>query len=110
MTDRRDPDADAPYLDARRAEPYTLDDLIRIMLAHDLHDAVADLALSEGVATAEDIDKAMKLGANHPRGPFEWAEEIGVQSILRMLDSLRDAYGEAYIAAPSLRAAGRSGA
>ena len=70
----------------------------------------AYLALSEGVATAEDIDKAMKLGANHPRGPFEWAEEIGVQSILRMLDSLRDAYGEAYIAAPSLRAAGRSGA
>jgi 3-hydroxybutyryl-CoA dehydrogenase len=70
----------------------------------------AYLALSEGVATAEDIDKAMKLGANHPRGPFEWAEEIGVQSILRMLYSLRDAYGEAYIAAPSLRAAGRSGA
>ncbi|MDF2701200.1 MAG: 3-hydroxyacyl-CoA dehydrogenase [Rubrobacteraceae bacterium] len=70
----------------------------------------AYLALSEGVATAEDIDKAMKLGANYPRGPFEWAEEIGVQSILRMLDSLRDAYGEAYIAAPSLRAAGRSGA
>ncbi|HET6688172.1 MAG TPA: 3-hydroxyacyl-CoA dehydrogenase NAD-binding domain-containing protein [Rubrobacter sp.] len=70
----------------------------------------AYLALSEGVATAEDIDKAMKLGANYPRGPFEWAEEIGVQSILRMLDSLRDVYGEAYIAAPSLRAAGRSGA
>jgi 3-hydroxybutyryl-CoA dehydrogenase len=70
----------------------------------------AYLALSEGVATAEDIDKAMKLGANYPRGPFEWAEEIGVQSILRMLDSLRDAYGEAYIAASSLRAAGRSGA
>jgi 3-hydroxybutyryl-CoA dehydrogenase len=70
----------------------------------------AYLALSEGVASAEDIDKAMKLGANYPRGPFEWAEEIGVQSILRMLDSLRDAYGEAYIAAPSLRAAGRSGA
>jgi 3-hydroxybutyryl-CoA dehydrogenase len=70
----------------------------------------AHLALSEGVATAEDIDTAMKLGANYPGGPFEWAEEIGVQSLLRMLDSLRDAYGEAYIAAPSLRAAGRSGA
>lgn len=70
----------------------------------------AYLALSEGVATETDIDKAMKLGANYPRGPFEWAEEIGVQSILRMLDSLRDAYGEAYIAAPALRAAGRSGA
>lgn len=70
----------------------------------------AYLALSEGVATETDIDKAMKLGANYPRGPFEWAEEIGVEGILRMLDSLRDAYGEAYIAAPALRAAGRSGA
>jgi len=68
----------------------------------------AFLALTEGVATAEDIDEAMKLGANYPRGPFEWAEELGVQSILRTLDSLRGVYGEAYIAAPSLRAAGRS--
>lgn len=33
----------------------------------------AFLALSEGVATAEDIDRAMKLGANYPKGPFEWA-------------------------------------
>src|SRR5829696_3270907 len=63
----------------------------------------AFLAFSEGVATAGDIDEAMKLGANYPKGPFEWAEEIGVQSILQTLDSLREAYGEAYIAAPSLR-------
>jgi 3-hydroxybutyryl-CoA dehydrogenase len=63
----------------------------------------AFLALSEGVAAAEDIDEAMKLGANYPRGPFEWAEDIGVQSVLRTLDSLRTAHGEAYIAAPSLR-------
>jgi 3-hydroxybutyryl-CoA dehydrogenase len=35
------------------------------------------LALSEGVATAQDIDEAMKLGANYPKGPLEWAEEIG---------------------------------
>jgi 3-hydroxybutyryl-CoA dehydrogenase len=62
------------------------------------------------VASKEDIDRAMKLGANYPRGPFEWAEEIGVRTILRTLDSLREAYGEAYIAAPSLRAEGRSGA
>ena len=70
----------------------------------------AFLALSEGVASAEDIDKAMKLGANYPRGPFEWAEEIGIHTILQTLDSLREAHGEAYIAAPSLRAAVRSGA
>ena len=64
----------------------------------------AFLALSEGVATAEDIDQAMKLGANYPRGPFVWAEEIGAHSIVRTLDSLRATHGDAYLAAPSLRA------
>ncbi len=63
----------------------------------------AFFALSEGVATAEDIDKAMKLGANYPRGPFEWVEEIGASTILETLDSLRSTHGEAYLAAPSLR-------
>ncbi len=64
----------------------------------------ASLANSEGVATAEDIDQAMKLGANYPKGPFEWVEEIGAQTILEKLDSLRATYGDAYIAAPSLKA------
>ena len=63
----------------------------------------AFLALSEGVATAEDIDRAMKLGANYPKGPFEWVEEIGASSVLKTLDSLRAAYGDAYLAAPALR-------
>src|SRR5215216_4789544 len=63
----------------------------------------AFLALGEGVASAEDIDEAMKLGANYPKGPFEWAEEIGTPRILQTLDSLRITHGEAYVAAPSLR-------
>ena len=63
----------------------------------------AFLALSEGVATAEDIDQAMKLGANYPKGPFEWAQEIGASTILRTLDSLRTTHGDAYVAAPALR-------
>jgi 3-hydroxybutyryl-CoA dehydrogenase len=63
----------------------------------------AFLALSEGVATAEDIDRAMKLGANYPKGPFEWVEEIGARSIVETLDSLRAAYGDAYLAAPALK-------
>lgn len=63
----------------------------------------AFLTLSEGVATAEDIDKAMKLGANYPKGPFEWADEIGVDRVLETLDSLRTAYGDAYLASPLLR-------
>ena len=63
----------------------------------------AFLVLSEGVATAEDIDRAMKLGANYPQGPFEWEKEIGTRSIVETLDSLRAAYGDAYLAAPALR-------
>jgi len=63
----------------------------------------AFLALAEGVATEEDIDRAMKLGANYPKGPFEWAEEIGRDRILQTLDSLRKTHGDAYLAAPLLR-------
>lgn len=63
----------------------------------------AFLTLSEGVATADDIDLAMKLGANYPKGPFEWAEEIGSHAILETLDSLRAAHGDAYLAGSLLR-------
>ncbi len=59
--------------------------------------------LSEGVASAEDIDQAMKLGANYPKGPFEWTEEIGVRTILETLDSLRANHGDAYLVSPLLR-------
>lgn len=67
----------------------------------------AFLTLSEGVANAEDIDLAMKLGANYPRGPFEWADEIGADRILGTLDSLRTTHGDAYLAAPLLRGRAR---
>jgi 3-hydroxybutyryl-CoA dehydrogenase len=66
----------------------------------------AFLTRSESVATAEDIDRAMKLGANYPKGPFEWADEIGADRILHTLESLRTTYGDAYLAAPSLRQLG----
>ena len=63
----------------------------------------AFLVLTEGVANAQDIDRAMKLGANYPKGPFEWAEEIGAHSIVQTLDSLRAVHGDAYLAASALR-------
>lgn len=64
----------------------------------------AFLTDSEGVASAEDIDRAMKLGANYPKGPFEWVEEIAAGTIVEKLDALRATYGDAYVAAPLLRA------
>jgi len=63
----------------------------------------AFLALQEGVATAEDIDRAMKLGANYPKGPFEWADDIGAGAIIDTLDSLRTTHGDAYLASSLLR-------
>jgi 3-hydroxybutyryl-CoA dehydrogenase len=51
-------------------------------------------ALLEGVASAEDIDKAMKLGTNYPYGPLEWADYIGVDTVLGVLTGLFNEWGE----------------
>ncbi|MCI0347505.1 MAG: 3-hydroxyacyl-CoA dehydrogenase NAD-binding domain-containing protein [Chloroflexi bacterium] len=45
-------------------------------------------ALGDRVATAADIDLALRLGANHPFGPFEWASETGLAEVAVMLDAL----------------------
>jgi len=45
-------------------------------------------ALGDRVAVADDIDRAMKLGANHPFGPFEWARDTGLTEVAAMLDQL----------------------
>jgi 3-hydroxybutyryl-CoA dehydrogenase len=48
----------------------------------------AALESDEGVATKEDIDTAMRLGMNYPRGPLEWAEQIGYERCGKMLMAL----------------------
>lgn len=49
-------------------------------------------ALQEGVASAEDIDTAMKLGTNYPMGPCAWADMVGVETVLDILDTLWSVY------------------
>ena len=70
-------------------------------------------ALGEGVGSAGDIDTGMVLGLNHPRGPLEWADTIGLDHVLAVLEALCDEYREErYRPAPALRrlvAAGRLG-
>ncbi|HJW22666.1 MAG TPA: 3-hydroxyacyl-CoA dehydrogenase NAD-binding domain-containing protein [Candidatus Limnocylindrales bacterium] len=47
-------------------------------------------AMGDGVAPAEDIDRAMRLGAGHPFGPIEWARRTGLQEVALSLDALSD--------------------
>ena len=52
----------------------------------------AAFAVMEGLATPEDIDKAMLLGVNYPKGPLAWADEIGIGVVTLILDGLRREY------------------
>lgn len=54
----------------------------------------AFITLQEGTASAQDIDKSMKLGVNYPYGPFEWGQKIGYDNVLNLLDSLRSKTGD----------------
>jgi 3-hydroxybutyryl-CoA dehydrogenase len=58
--------------------------------------------LQEGIASAEDIDKALKLGLNHPMGPFELVDLVGLDTRLSILEYLHKALGEKYRPAPLL--------
>jgi 3-hydroxybutyryl-CoA dehydrogenase len=70
----------------------------------------AAFALGEDVGSAHDIDTGMTLGLNHPRGPLEWADEIGLDVVLDTLDGLWAEYREErYRAAPRLRELVRTG-
>jgi 3-hydroxybutyryl-CoA dehydrogenase len=67
-------------------------------------------ALGEGVGSAEDIDTGMVHGLNYPRGILAWADEIGLDHVLSVLDALALESGEPrYRAAPLLRRLGWSG-
>lgn len=64
----------------------------------------AALALEEGVATREAIDAVMKLGANHPMGPLELADFIGLDTCVSILEVLRAGFrSDKYAPAPLLR-------
>jgi 3-hydroxybutyryl-CoA dehydrogenase len=64
----------------------------------------AAFAVMEGVATAEAVDAIMKLGMNHPMGPLELADFIGLDTCVHILDVLHGGFGDSkYRACPLLR-------
>lgn len=70
----------------------------------------AIFVFAEGIASAEDIDRAMVLGANHPIGPLALADMVGLDTLLHVLDGLHDELGEdKYRPAPLLRKMVRAG-
>lgn len=65
----------------------------------------AFFALMEGTASAEDIDRAMRLGTRYPLGPLAWAERLGLDQVLAIMEALGRAHGDdRYRPAPNLRA------
>ena len=59
--------------------------------------------LDEGVAEAEDIDRALQLGAGMPKGPLSWADEVGLDWVLIELDKGKEQFGERYWPSALLR-------
>jgi 3-hydroxybutyryl-CoA dehydrogenase len=61
-------------------------------------------SLEEGVASAEEIDVAMRLGVNYPQGPLRWADQIGLDDVLAVLEGLKGETGDdRYRPAPLLK-------
>ncbi len=59
-------------------------------------------ALYEGLGKAEDIDAIMKMGANHPMGPLELADFVGLDTVLSVMRVLQEGFGDKYRPCPLL--------
>ncbi len=59
-------------------------------------------ALYEGLGTMEEIDAIMKMGANHPMGPLELADLVGLDTVFSVMKVLQEAFGSKYHPCPLL--------
>ena len=107
-SEEREPDPDlgikAPTLDPEQLAQIdpAAEQILSRLFAQIANEAA--FALEEEVASPEDIETAMKLGFNWPLGPLGITELIGPRRAVELLDQLAAEHGEAYRAAPRLRA------
>jgi 3-hydroxybutyryl-CoA dehydrogenase len=97
---------DRAYAFARKLgkEPVAATDspgfIVNLLLVPYLLDAAR--ALERGVASTEDLDRAMQLGCGHPMGPLTLLDYIGLDTVVRIAEIMFDAYREPRYAAPPL--------
>jgi 3-hydroxybutyryl-CoA dehydrogenase len=100
----RDADGD-PIPGPTALEPEAIAERVILAIVNEAYRALGDR-----VASSDDIDRAMQLGANHPFGPFEWARRTGLQEVALTLDGLSDEDADTFRPALELlRAARRAG-
>jgi len=86
-------------------EPIKVRECVGFVVNRVLHALIKEAVrlVEEGIATPEDIDKAMKLGLGHPVGPFQLMDLVGNDLALANFETLFNEYGERFRPAPLLK-------
>lgn len=77
-----------PPTRASRGAPLAAADIVERLELGIVNEAYR--AVSEGVAAPQDVDLAMRLGAGHPRGPFERVDDLGLRTVVERLRAIHD--------------------